>query len=247
MSSYFSPKTYLPQFRKSLVTVALWIQLFIFSWAQYFLTIFCNQSTRLFFVILLQHDTDSGYNSAGLRKPVPLIKKKLLAQIFTLLTHANRLLSLEIRLTIRFLKKMFIVTRDGVENTRLEAKAKDTKKSVAKNSPTEDRPSRGQGPRIQLESDLQKMENKKVFAPKLLKFPKILRVLHEKISSENFLQTLWRSSRRNKLGHDLGPFSPSQKIVLFSSRGQGFVEDLQASRPRTSKCVLKDTISHCYL
>ena len=41
--------------------------------------------------------------------------------------------------------------RGEVENTRLEAKAKDTKKSEVKtktkNSPSEDRPSRGQGPR----------------------------------------------------------------------------------------------------
>ena len=36
-------------------------------------------------------------------------------------------------------------SKGGVEDTRLEAKAKDTKKSEAKDSPTEDRPSRGQG------------------------------------------------------------------------------------------------------
>ena len=35
--------------------------------------------------------------------------------------------------------------RGGVEDTRLEAKAKDTKKSEAKDTPSEDRPSRGQG------------------------------------------------------------------------------------------------------
>ena len=37
------------------------------------------------------------------------------------------------------------ITRGGVEDTRLEAKAKDTKKSEAKDSLSEDRPSRGQG------------------------------------------------------------------------------------------------------
>ena len=37
-----------------------------------------------------------------------------------------------------------IQSRGGVENTRLEAKAKDTKKSEAKNSSSEDRHSRGQ-------------------------------------------------------------------------------------------------------
>ena len=42
-----------------------------------------------------------------------------------------------------------LITRGGVENTRLEAKAKDTKKSEAKakakDSLSDDRPSRGQG------------------------------------------------------------------------------------------------------
>ena len=38
-----------------------------------------------------------------------------------------------------------LLTRGGVEDTRLEAKAKDTKKSVAKDSLSEDRLSRGQG------------------------------------------------------------------------------------------------------
>ena len=44
-----------------------------------------------------------------------------------------------------------ISNRGGVEDTRLEAKAKDTKKSEAKDSPSEDRTFRGQGqgPRTQ--------------------------------------------------------------------------------------------------
>ena len=52
-----------------------------------------------------------------------------------------------------------IVTRGGVEDTRLEAK--DTKKSEAKakDSPSEDRPSRGQGPKTQA----QVLSKKKVF------------------------------------------------------------------------------------
>ena len=33
-----------------------------------------------------------------------------------------------------------------------------------------------------------------------------------------------------------------QKIVLFSSRGQANFRGLEASRPRTSKCVLKDVL-----
>ena len=38
-----------------------------------------------------------------------------------------------------------VETRGGVEDTRLEAEAKDTKNSKDKDSPSEERPSRGQG------------------------------------------------------------------------------------------------------
>ena len=65
-----------------------------------------------------------------------------------------------------------LATRGGVEDTRLEAKAKDTKKSEAKDSLSEDRHSRGQGqecsrPRPRTKdtkpSALQKKKKKKVF------------------------------------------------------------------------------------
>ena len=60
-----------------------------------------------------------------------------------------------------------VMLRGGVEDTRLEAKAKDTKKSEAKakDSLSEDRHSRGQGqgPRTQSASALQKKKKKKVF------------------------------------------------------------------------------------
>ena len=76
---------------------------------------------------------------------------------------------------------------------------------------------------------------KKVFASKIQAISK------KKLSLEKFSQAFWRSPRRNKIGHDLGPFSTSQKIVLSSSRGQGIFEDLQASRlrPTTSNCVIE--------
>ena len=56
-----------------------------------------------------------------------------------------------------------IKLRGGVEDTRLEAKAKDTKKSQAKDSLSEDRHSRGQGPRTQLQVFSKKKVFKKVF------------------------------------------------------------------------------------
>ena len=59
-----------------------------------------------------------------------------------------------------------------------------------------------------------------------------------------FSQALWPSSRQNKIGHNLDPiFSTSQKIVLSLSGGQGIFENLRASRPRTSDCVLEDSTS----
>ena len=88
--------------------------------------------------------------------------------------------------------------------------------------------------------------NKKVFAPKFRKFSRNFKCSPgKKISSKFFSLALWRSSRPNKIGHDLGPFSTSQKIVLSSSQGQGIFEDLQASRarPRTPNCVLEDSTS----
>ena len=40
---------------------------------------------------------------------------------------------------------------------------------------------------------------------------------------------------------DLQNFSNSKNTALFSSRGQGNFRGLEASRPRTSKCVLEDS------
>ena len=56
------------------------------------------------------------------------------------------------------------IIRGGVEDTRLEAKAKDTKKSEAKDSLSENRTSRGQGqecsrPRTQAQAFFKKTKN----------------------------------------------------------------------------------------
>ena len=61
--------------------------------------------------------------------------------------------------------------------------------------------------RTQRGSDLKK----KVFAPKICKFSgKFKCSPGKKMSSKFFSQALW-CSRRNKIGHDLGPFSTCQK------------------------------------
>ena len=60
-------------------------------------------------------------------------------------------------------KRKVLFTRGGVEDTRLEAKAKDTKKSEAKDSLSEDRHSRGQGPRTQPQVFSTKKRSSKIF------------------------------------------------------------------------------------
>ena len=153
------------------------------------------------------------------------------------------------------------VIRGGVEDTRLEARPRHKKNprprtALPRTDPLEakGRNVRGQGPRAQRGSDLQKKPSKKkekLFNPKLRKFSGIFRRSPEKkkdlrfllqkfkrsprmnLSSKFFSQACWRSSRRNKIVHDLGPFSTSQKIVLSLSRGQGIFENLQTSIPRT--------------
>ena len=141
---------------------------------------------------------------------------------------------------------MFI--RGGVEDTRLEAKAKDTKKfeAKAKDSLSEDRHSRGQGqecsrPRPRTKntsaSALQKKKKKglhKNFSGDLKK-KKVFTKIFQAISTKKVFQKIFRA---------LHKILTIQKIVLSSSRGQANFRGLEASRPRirTSKCVLEDVL-----
>ena len=62
----------------------------------------------------------------------------------------------------------------------------------------------------------------------------------KKRSSQKFF---WQSSQKNvfqKIFQALHKILTIQKIVLSSSRGQANFRGLEASRPRTSKCVLED-------
>ena len=77
------------------------------------------------------------------------------------------------------------------------------------------------------------ISKKKVFDPKLRKFFENFKWSTGKKVFKNILQGRWRAPRQNLIGHDLDPFSTSQKIVLSSSRGYGIYEDLQAFRSRT--------------
>ena len=84
------------------------------------------------------------------------------------------------------IRKVYI--RGGVENTRLEVKAKDTKKSEAKYSPSEDRPFRakdrnarrqGQGPSTSASA----LKKKKIFK-------NFFQAISKKKSSQKFFQAL---------------------------------------------------------
>ena len=115
---------------------------------------------------------------------------------------------------------MEALSRGGVKDTRLEAKAKDTKKILGQGQPyrgqTHSRPRTGM-----LNAKAKDQEHnakvisqkvKKVFAPKINNFSENSGVLQEKNAFRIFSQVLWHSSRCNKIGHDLGIlFSTSQK------------------------------------
>ena len=141
--------------------------------------------------------------------------------------------------------------RGGVEDTRLEAKAKakakDTKKTEAKakDSLSEDRHSRGQGqersrprPRTK-DTSASALQNHKNFLGDIQK-------KNKKRSSQKFFR---RSSKKKKkknvfqkIFQALHKILAIQKILLSSSRGQANFRGLEASRPRTSKCVLEEIL-----
>ena len=135
------------------------------------------------------------------------------------------------------------IIRGGVEDTRLEAKAKDTKKIS--------RPRTRPRTKDTGASVLQKKEGfqKKVLSNLKKRSSKIF--LGRKRPSKFFFRRF--SLEKNKKG--LGKFSARflalsnkistiQKIELSSSRGQGNFRGLEAlrPRPRTSKSVLEDIL-----
>ena len=131
------------------------------------------------------------------------------------------------------------MSRDGVEDTRLEAKAKDTKKirGQGQGQPfrgqTLSRPrtginarGQGQGPRTQSQVLSKKKGLHKNFSGDLQNKNK------KKRSSQKFFK---RSPLKNvfqKIFQALHKILTFQKIVLSSSRGQANFRGLEASRPR---------------
>ena len=98
----------------------------------------------------------------------------------------------------------------GVEDTRLEAKAKDTKKnSEAKDSPSEDRPFRSQG-----QGHRRKCSQKKKV------FKQVFQANSKQKVFKKFFQAIYK-------------ILTIQKTVQYSSREQGNFRGLEASRQRT--------------
>ena len=136
-----------------------------------------------------------------------------------------------------------IRTRGGVEDTRLEAKAKDTKKIRGQG---QGQPFRGQTlsrPRTgMLEAKAKDQGHKRKCSPKK-------KSLHKNFSSDlqkkglhkNLSSDLHKKYVFQKIFQALHKILTIQKIVLSSSREQANFRGLEASRPRprTSKCVLE--------
>ena len=97
--------------------------------------------------------------------------------------------------------------------------------SEAKDSPSEDRPFLGQGHRCKCSSkQKKKLQGLQIF------FHAFKKKGLQKFFSGVLKKTIYKILR-------------IPKILLFSSRGQGNFRGFEASRPRTSKCVLEDSTS----
>ena len=62
----------------------------------------------------------------------------------------------------------------------------------------------------------------------------------KKRSSQKYFQAISKKKKKDQALHKI---LTNQKIVLSSSRGQSNFRGLEASRPRTSKCVQEDSTS----
>ena len=124
------------------------------------------------------------------------------------------------------------LSRGGVEDTRLEAKAKDTNKIRGQGQPfrgqTLSRPRTGM-----LEAKAKDQGHKRKCSPKKKSLYKnFFKRSQKKRSSQKFFR---RSPQKNvfqKIFQPLHKILTNQKIVLLSSREQANFRGLEASRPR---------------
>ena len=123
------------------------------------------------------------------------------------------------------IRPSLLKTRGGVEDTRLEAKAKDTKKIRGQG---QGQPFRGQtlsrSRTGMLEAKAKDQGPKRKCSPKKV-FTKIFQAISEKKKEKVFTKIFQAISTKNKI-------LTIQKIVLSSSRGQANFRGLEASRPR---------------
>ena len=134
-----------------------------------------------------------------------------------------------------------IISRGGVEDTRLEAKDKKKSEAKAKDSLSDDRHSRGQGqecsrprPRTQAQvlSKKKKRSSQKFFrrSPQKKFFQKIFQALHKILTIQKIVLS---SSEDRPIFEDLKPRGQGQSQGLdLRGLGQG-LQNL-SSRPRTS-------------
>ena len=142
-----------------------------------------------------------------------------------------------------------MLSRGGVETQGSSPRTQKNFEAKAK-----DRPSRGQGqgPRIQTQvfSEKNKIVFKKVFQAiskkKVFKsFFQAKKVFNKFFSGDLHVRKTKKGLRKfsARFLAFFNKISTVQKIVPFSRRGQGNFRGLEASRPRTSKCVLEDSTS----
>ena len=146
-------------------------------------------------------------------------------------------------------KHQDIKARGGVEDSRLEAKAKDTKKIRGQGQGQPFRKQTLSRPRTgMLEAKAKDQGHKRKCSPKKKRSSQkfFKRSPKKKRSSQKFFK---RSPQKNVFQKNfqvLHKILTIQKILLSSSRGQANFRGLEASRPRprprTSKCVLEDVL-----
>ena len=131
------------------------------------------------------------------------------------------------------------------QGSRPRPKTQKKSEAKVKDSLSEDRHSRGQGqecsrPRPRTLAQVLSKKKKKIFT-KI--FQAISKKKKEKGLHINFSSDLHKKTFSKKFFKRSTKFLTIQKIVLSSSRGQANFRELEASRPRTSKCVLEDSTS----
>ena len=151
----------------------------------------------------------------------------------TLYKQQRKMISKNTKTTTVQLLKTNIIIRGGVEDTGLEAKAKNTKPSEAKakDSPSENRPYRGQGQECLRPRPRTKNTGGKCFPKKkgLQNFfrrspqKKVFNHVFTRLQEKNGLQKCFSSGLQN--------FNVSKNSAVLDGR-QGNFQGLEASRPR---------------